>query len=797
MKLRPNPAAWSAIPVELQERRQWLLATPDAKGDLKVPTSLDAQGNPIAGSSTDSRVWLDFKTACAAAAHHGLAIGYVLSADDPFSCIDLDVKTQVNEPDPNKWSSEAEIGMCVRTHEEFKSYTERSQSGQGLHIWVRAKIGDGVKRRPVEVYSQARFIVCTGDTVKALPIEERQVMLDLLVSEVRAAQRDTKVELNEDTEERYSDEEIVERLGNHSNRDKYFQLYRGDWQGLGYPSQSEADLALMSFYTFYSDNNEQCRRLFRMSKLGQRDKATKNDVYLNRTLKIVRGRQERDAVLAAHGEQIAAQLLANARNQSPPQAESAAPVPPTPAPQAPAPAAVQALTEPLPWPPGFVGAVARCIYESSPRPVREVSIVAALGMLAGICGRGWNIPQSGLNLYIILIARSAVGKEAMHSGISRIMQQMTTSMGPMGNPIGTKILEFVDFTEYVSGPALSKAIAFNPCFVNVSGEWGRRLKALSAEEGRGSGPLSSLRTVMTNLYQKSAAQSIVGGMGYSDKEKNVASTAGVAYSMIGETTPSTFYESLTEQMMEDGFLSRFTVIAYDGMRPEHNHTQRNGLAQDELNHLMQIVHYAFANKSGAAAIPVHNSPEAARMLAEFDKHCDFQINCTTDESWRQMWNRAHLKVQRISAVLAAADNPAQPVVTEEHVTWAHRVIMGDIGIMTQRLREGDVGHGDVSRERKVMTMLAEFLKLGAPGGYKLPVAMVAAGIVPRSYLQIRLQRISTFSAHPMGANRAMDDTLRSMVDSGYIIEVPKDKLATDYGFHGRAFRVVNLPAGYV
>ena len=48
-------------------------------------------------------------------------------------------------------------------------------------------------------------------------------------------------------------------------------------------------------------------------------------------------------------------------------------------------------------------------------------MVAALGLLAGVCGRAFTVSGKGLNLYLILVARSGVGKEAMHCGVAKLI----------------------------------------------------------------------------------------------------------------------------------------------------------------------------------------------------------------------------------------------------------------------------------------------------------------------------------------------------------------------------------------
>jgi hypothetical protein len=742
------PSQWERLPDELRYVPKWCVAAPD-----KSPFTTSGHR----ASVTNPANWSDWYSASLTAAQwgEGAGIGFVLSDDDCFTCIDLDVKDG---------TSQEQLDRFWKIVQAFDSYTERSRSGKGLHIWVKGKVGTGCRRDGVEVYSQQRFIICTGDALPGYqkPVEDRQELLDLLVAEIRAAAQTNIIELVEQNET-ISDEELWQKAADASNGDKFKHLWTGDWAGLNYPSQSEADLSLLSMLCFYTRSNEQVRRLFRLSGLGQRDKAQKNNRYIDRTLAIIRGRQQREDAMVQAAQANAVQLVERATPQKllPVTTESG-----------------------LEWPPGIAGSLARWFYSIAPRPVKEVAIVSALGLVAGIYGRAYNISGSGLNLYIVLVARSAVGKEAMHSGISKLCHIMMNSEFP-------QFSTFVDFSDYASGPALVKAITGTTTgsFVNVAGEWGRKLRKMSDDHTEG--PMSSLRTVMTNLYQKSSAGTIVGGIGYSDKEKNVASANGVAYSMIGETTPDTFYESLTNTMMQDGFMSRFIVIEYAGLRPEFNTASTAPVPDDVFNTLINGVGKVLRSDGGWYDVAM--TREAQTMLDQFDKHCDQQINATDDESWRQMWNRAHLKTLKVAGLLAVTDNAETPVVTEEHAEWALALIHRDIKIMQRKMADGDVGDGDVVRERKLLATLADYLQNPVAAGYKVSDDMRKAGVVARKYLQIRLQRTNSFAKHKLGQTLALDHTIRSLCDSGYLVEVAKDKIPVEWNFHGKCYRIVSLP----
>jgi putative DNA primase/helicase len=274
------------IPEELKELRQWLgwRDEQDESGKpTKHPNILHAPGRMA--RSNDPKTWNTFDLALSVAKRFS-GLGFVLTAADPWTCVDLDhilnKVTGIIEP----WAWEIT--------KRLNSYTEISPSGEGVHIWVRGKVVDTKRKRGnVEIFFAGFYLTMTGYHLQATPttIEDRQTELEAFFAEAfteppasipslipasdsgnggGAAEVIHDADLLPPETEipagLLSDAEIIKIASRAANGSKFQRLFRGEWQG-DYPSQSEADFALVSILIFYTQDFDQVVRIFCMSGL--------------------------------------------------------------------------------------------------------------------------------------------------------------------------------------------------------------------------------------------------------------------------------------------------------------------------------------------------------------------------------------------------------------------------------------------------------------------------------------------------------------------------------------------------
>jgi hypothetical protein len=127
--------------------------------------------------------------------------------------------------------------------------------------------------------------------------------------------------------------------------------------------------------------------------------------------------------------------------------------------------------------------------------------------------------------------------------------------------------------------------------------------------------------------------------------------------------------------------------------------------------------------------------------------------------------------------------------------WAYDLVMRDIKIMERKIKEGDVGLSDASREKKLFSISLNYLTKTVSNSYGVPDQMKKDGIIPRKFFQVNTQRVTCFTNHKLGQIASLDMTIRSLCDGGYLAEVPKVECIQKYQFHGKCYRILNLPYG--
>ena len=255
------------IPLELKELRQWVTYFKIEGQPGEHPRK--CMISPVTGKHARSNVpedWTDFYQAQLFAdmgwKKDGLA--FVLTQGIVF----VDVDESIDDNGVLSPRVKSLLDALPGT------YAERSCSGHGIHILLKGNLPkDCMKRNDdigLEMYDTKRFCCLTGDL-----IDGRGKLLNLNAEAAQVARKFLGRTIRSPTPKPHyvspsmDEGKIIEKAMHSKSGAKFSRLYSGDYSG--YPSQSSADLALVSMIAFYTQDPEKIDRIFRSSGL-YRDK---------------------------------------------------------------------------------------------------------------------------------------------------------------------------------------------------------------------------------------------------------------------------------------------------------------------------------------------------------------------------------------------------------------------------------------------------------------------------------------------------------------------------------------------
>lgn len=251
------------IPEEMKQLDQWVFWKSEQKEgqekSAKIPYSINGRRADINNPSTLG-TYEEVRNKFNSNGNTYKGMGFVFSVNDPYTFIDFD----------NCINATGEIKPEVKQQiDDFNSYTEVSQSKTGIHIICKSKKPVGRCRKGnIEIYDNGRFVALTGDVYKDYKeIKDCQRELEELYYSVFPVEKNKTLQdaAGINTNNKFSEKDIIEILKKARNRDKFEKLYSGDWSD--YESQSEADLALCSLISFYTKDPSQIDNIFRQSVL--------------------------------------------------------------------------------------------------------------------------------------------------------------------------------------------------------------------------------------------------------------------------------------------------------------------------------------------------------------------------------------------------------------------------------------------------------------------------------------------------------------------------------------------------
>ena len=745
------------VPEELQLLNKWVCwnyQEIDGKR-TKIPI------NPVTrtwAKKNEPETWCSFNDAVA----HSMAydgIGFMITHDDPYIFVDFD---ETDDPEI--------VANQQFYFQQLNSYSELSPSGKGLHIIVRGKLEVGRRRNKIEVYPYS-FMTVTGNVYRNAPIREAQILVEQLWESLEGVANNSEF-ANHNVISDLTDLDIYNQALGAKNGELFNDLWNGNWQkhDTTGEKQSAADLKLINILAFYTQDRGQIVRMFRQSGLGQRDKAKRND-YVQPM--VTKSFDKLVPPIDFTG------LMANMATKY---------VEPTTVVQVKPEPVVQNKDQAYSQPPGLTGELADFIYQQAWKPVREIATIGAWGLMAGVAGRSYNASGYGLNLYLLLLAKTGRGKEAISKGYEKLFDSIA--------PLMPTIRDFKGPGDLASGQALLRYMSDHQTrsFVSVFGEFGPMLKRITSPTAIGADLMT--QKVMLDFYSKSGRSGRVDPTAYSDAEKNTKSIQSPAFSFVAESAPKWFDILADEGMIETGLLPRFIIAQYDGIRVPSNELGPSVFPSQSLaENFMALATQSLAHINTNEPYPIQLDSVAAASSRRLDGECDEIINTSTEDIICELWNRVHLNTIKVAGIIAVGLDPYNPVIESVAWDWAENFVKYNLSKLQCKFSEDGIvnnyGTAETEEAKKIEDSIVDFLSKSISDleSYSVPPAMHQCRVIPWAYFSRKLTRLKPFKDAKIGATNAIKRAVANLVDNGDLQEVSKPQAVKEFNHHGRCFAI--------
>lgn len=407
----------------------------------------------------------------------------------------------------------------------------------------------------------------------------------------------------------------------------------------------------------------------------------------------------------------------------------------------------------LDWPPGFTGELAKWIYASSSRPVKQYSVAAALYFMT-VAGRKYNVEGKGLNLFMLLVGGTGRGKGVVKTAVDKFVRSVVM------HSTDPSLAAPFRFELSVSEAGIRKALLKQNPICAYQEELGAVLLPLAkvdlSDNNRG------LQSMITRTFD-SGESSSYGTRQASSDDNTKGAIDMPCFTLAGDTQPHIYRSLLGSGMIDSGFAPRMVPFFYYGKRAYHNRlAEKYPLPPAAVvQHGAAIAQYAL--QTGEKVVHVAWDPEVREEYYKLDEHYTDRIN--GGEPGAELLNRASLLVARIAGLLAVGCNHLQPTIDRACYGYALAVVQAGLTESQRIIQHGGAGSGESVRMYQMTHAISEYVRMDMTTrmkSYRTPRSIAHRDdIVGERYFLERFKNSSDF--RPTSGNATTQQIIREAI----------------------------------